>query len=71
VGSTAAGLAVIVGAAGILIGWNARSARGAHGDLKVYKTRIPAFRRVRNRAGLRSLVLVVITLLALSAMFRA
>ena len=70
-GSAAAGLAVIVGVVGILVGWNARGARGAHGDLKVYKTRIPAFRQVRNRAGLRSLVLVVITLLVLSALLRA
>jgi hypothetical protein len=63
-------LAIIAGAIGIFIGWNARTARGAHGDLKVYKARIPAFRRVRNRTGLRSLVVVVVVLLALSALVR-
>jgi len=68
--SAAALLAIIAGVVGVLIGWNSRTARGAHGDLKVYKGRIPTFRRVRNRSGLWALGLVVITLLVLSALVR-
>jgi hypothetical protein len=66
----AAGLAVIVGVVGIFIGWNFRTARGANADLKVHKARIPGFRRARNRTGLWSIVLIVLTLLALSALAR-
>jgi hypothetical protein len=66
----AVGLAIIVGVVGILIGWNFRTARGANADLKVHKARIPGFRRARNRTGLWSIVLVVLTLLALSALAR-
>jgi hypothetical protein len=69
-GSTAAGLAVLVGVVGMFIGWNARTARGAHADLKVHKARIPMFRQVRLRTGLRSLVMVVLTLLVLSVLVR-
>ncbi len=69
-GSTAAGLAILVGVVGIFIGWNARTARGAHADLKVYKTRIPMFRQVRLRTGLRSLVMVMLTLLVLTVLVR-
>jgi hypothetical protein len=71
VGNAAAvGLAVIVGVIGIFAGWNFRTARGANADLKVHKARIPGFRRVRNRNGVWSIVLVVLTLLALSALAR-
>jgi hypothetical protein len=70
VGSAAAGLAVVVGVIGIFIGWNARSARGAHADVKMLKGRIPASRRARNRTGLWSLALIVLALLALSALAR-
>jgi hypothetical protein len=66
----AAGLAIIVGVIGIFVGWNFRTARGANADLKVHKARIPGFRRARNRTGLWSIVLVVLTLLALSALAR-
>ena len=68
--SAAALLAIVVGIAGVFIGWNSRTARGANADLKVHKGRIPGFRRVRNRSGLWALGLVVITLLALSALVR-
>jgi hypothetical protein len=70
VGTTAAGLALIVGVVGVFIGWNARSARGAHSDVKLLKGRLPASRGARNRAGLWSLGLIVLTLLALSALIR-
>ncbi len=69
-GSTVAGVAIIVGVVGVFVGWNARSARGAHSDVKLFKSRVPAARRVRNRTGLWSVALVVIALLALSALVR-
>ena len=65
---SAAGLALIVGIVGIFVGWNFRTARGANADLKVHKGRIPGFRRVRNRNGLWSILLVVLTLLFLTAL---
>jgi len=68
--SSAAGLALIVGVIGVFVGWNFRTARGANADLKVHKGRIPGFRRARNRNGLWSIVLVVLTLLALTALVR-
>jgi hypothetical protein len=69
-GSTAVGAAILVGVVGMFIGWNARSARGAHSDLKLYKSRIPTSRQARNRTGLRSLVMIVLTLLVLSVLVR-
>jgi len=63
-------MVIIGGIIGIFLGWTFRTARGAHADLKVYKARIPNFRRIRNRNGLRSLVAVVIALLVLSALIR-
>ena len=68
--SSAAGLALIVGVVGIFVGWNFRTARGANADLKVHKGRIPGFRRTRNRNGLWSILLVVLTLLLLTALVR-
>ena len=64
-GSSAAGVAIIVGVIGMFVGWQARTFRGATADLKVHKARIPMFRQVRMRSGLMSLVLVALTLLAL------
>ncbi len=68
--SSAAGLALIVSVIGIFAGWNFRTARGANADLKVHKGRIPGFRRTRNRNGLWSVLLVVLTLLFLTALVR-
>ena len=68
--SSAAGLALVTGVVGIFVGWNFRTARGANADLKVHKGRIPGFRRVRNRNGLWSILLVVLTLLFLTALVR-
>jgi hypothetical protein len=45
-----------------------RTARGANADLKVHKGRIPGFRRTRNRNGLWSILLVVLTVLFLTAL---
>ena len=66
--SSAAGLALVVGVVGIFVGWNFRTARGANADLKVHKGRIPGFRRARNRNGVWSILLVVLTLLFLTAL---
>ena len=66
--SSAAGLALVTGVVGIFVGWNFRTARGANADLKVHKGRIPGFRRVRNRNGLWSILLVVLTVLFLTAL---
>ena len=68
--SSAAGLALVTGVVGIFVGWNFRTARGANSDLKVHKGRIPGFRRARNRTGLVSIALIMLTLLALSAFVR-
>jgi hypothetical protein len=68
--SSAAGLALITGVVGIFVGWNFRTARGANADLKVHKGRIPGFRQTRNRNGLWSVLLVVLTLLFLTALVR-
>ena len=68
--SSAAGLALITGVVGIFVGWNFRTARGANADLEVHKGRIPGFRRTRNRNGVVSIVLVVLTLLFLTALIR-
>jgi hypothetical protein len=65
---SAAGLALLVGIVGIFVGWNFRTARGANADLKVHKGRIPGFRRTRNRYGLWSILLVVLTLVFLTAL---
>jgi hypothetical protein len=64
-GSTAALIVIIVGAIGIIAGWHARTARGANADLKVHKQRIPMFRTARNRSGLWSIALILLTLLVL------
>ena len=69
-GSTAAATLIVGGVIGMFVGWNWRTARGANADLKVHKGRIPGFRRARNRTGLISIALIVLTLLVLSAFVR-
>ena len=69
-GSTVALYLILALVVGAFAGWNARTARGANADLKVHKARIPAFRRVRTRSGLLSLVLVVLTLLVVHDLIR-
>ncbi len=61
-------LAIILG---VCIGWWARRAAGAHGDMKVNKARVPTFRRNRNKAGLIVAVLVIVGLLAIKALAAA
>jgi hypothetical protein len=60
-------IALVIGA---FAGWHWRTARGANADLKVHKARIPAFRRVRARSGLLSIVLIVVTLLVVHDLIR-
>lgn len=65
-GSALYGVLAIV--LGVCIGWWARRAAGAHGDMKVNKARVPTFRRNRNRSALIVVILVVLGLLALNAL---
>jgi hypothetical protein len=68
VGSAAVLVALAVMVVGGYVGWHMRHAYGANADLKVHKTRIPNFRRIRNRSGLICVLLIVLTLLLLRAM---
>ncbi len=60
-------IALIVGS---IIGWYGRSARGAHGDMKSYKARVPALRKARNQNGFLMIALVIMALLVISAFVR-
>ncbi len=60
-------IALIVG---IIIGWHGRSTRGAHGDMKSYKSRVPVLRKARNQNGFVTIALAVMALLVLSAFLR-
>ena len=61
---------VAVMAVGVFVGWHLRHATGANSDLKAHKTRIPSFRKTRNRSGLMIAALVVFTLLILRALVK-
>lgn len=69
-GSAAILVAFVVMAVGGYVGWQLRHAYGANSDLKVHKTRIPAFRKTRNRSWLVSVLLVVLTVLLLRALVK-
>ena len=69
-GSSALLIIVPVLAIGVFVGWHVRHASGANSDLKAHKTRIPNFRKTRNRSGLMIAALVVFTLLVLRALAR-
>lgn len=64
-GMSTAAFMIIIMVVGLFAGWHARRAQSANADLKVYKSRIPGFRRVRLRSGLIAAALVVLMLLAL------
>ncbi len=64
-GSSVVLVALVVMVVGGYVGWHVRHAWGVNADIKVYKTRLPLFRRSRNRSALRALALVVITLFIL------
>jgi hypothetical protein len=59
----AVGLVVIFLIVGCLMGWHAKRAQSAHGDLRATRGRLPGFRKTRMRSGLLVIVLVVIVLL--------
>jgi hypothetical protein len=65
-------LIIVVGflAVGCMLGWHAQRAKSAHGDVRVTKGRLPGFRKTRMRSGLYVLTLVVIAILAMSALVR-
>ena len=62
-----AGYGIIILFAGSVIGWHARRAYGAHGDMKVSKARVPTFRKVRNRGILQAALLVILLLFIIKA----
>ena len=63
-------LIIVIGflAVGCMLGWHAQRARSAHGDVKVTKNRLPGFRKTRMRSGLYVLMLLVISVLVMSAL---
>ena len=63
-------IALIVLVIGGYAGWHVRHGYGANADLKVHKTRIPNFRRTRNRSWLISALLIAGTLLMLRAVLK-
>ena len=69
-GSTGVLVALLVLVIGGVVGWHLRHASGASADLKVHKTRIPNFRKARNRSRLIALALIVITLLLLRSLLK-
>ena len=69
-GSSALLIILAATAIGVFAGWHLRHASGANSDLKAHKTRIPGFRKTRNRSGLMIAALVVFTLLVLRALVR-
>jgi membrane protein required for beta-lactamase induction len=61
-------IVLVVLVIGGFAGWHFRHGYGANSDLKVHKTRIPNFRKTRNRSWLISLGLIGLTLLVLRAL---
>jgi membrane protein required for beta-lactamase induction len=70
VGSAAILVVLIVLVVGAFVGWQLRHAYGANSDLKVHKTRIPNFRKTRNRSWLRSALLVLAVLFLLRILMK-
>jgi hypothetical protein len=63
----AAGLGIVILFLGGVIGWFARRAYGMHGDMKVNKARVPAFRGNRNKAGLVVIGLLIVAFVIIKA----
>ncbi len=63
--SSTAAAAVLFTVLGVAAGWNFRRAQAAHGDVKLYKGRLPGFRKIRLRSGLAAVVLFTLIVLAL------
>jgi hypothetical protein len=70
VGSAAVLVALVVLVVGGYVGWHLRHAYGANSDLKLAKSRIPNFRKTRNRSGLTSLLLMLAILFLLRILMK-
>jgi hypothetical protein len=68
--SAAVPVVIVFLAVGCVLGWHGNRARAAHGDVKTTKNRLPGFRRTRLRSGAISLAIIIILLLAFSALVR-
>lgn len=68
-GSTVAvfGVALIVVAIGLLLGWHANRTYAAHGDVKTTRGRIAGYRKTRLRSGIIAIVFIIVTLFLLAA----
>jgi hypothetical protein len=67
-GSSVVAYTIIILVVGGYVGWHARQARGAHGDIKTYKGRIPALRKVRLKSAALAGGIVIVVLLAVRAL---
>jgi hypothetical protein len=67
-GSSVIAYTIIIMVIGGYVGWHVRQARGAHGDIKTYKGRIPALRKVRLKSAALSGGIVIVVLLAVRAL---
>ena len=61
-GADTAVLALVVLVLGGLVGWHAKRAHGAHGDLKTTRGRVPGFKQTRLRSGAFSIALLLVAL---------
>jgi hypothetical protein len=61
-GAVTAALALVVLVLGGLMGWHAKRAHGAHGDLKTTRGRVPGFKQTRVRSGALSIGLLLVAL---------
>jgi hypothetical protein len=61
-GAVTAVLALVVLVLGGLVGWHAKRAHGAHGDLKTTRGRVPGFKQTRLRSGAFSIALLLVAL---------
>jgi hypothetical protein len=44
------------------MGWHAKRAHGAHGDLRTTRGRVPGFQQTRFRSGALSIALLIVAL---------
>jgi len=57
-------------AVGCMLGWHAQRVKSAHGDIKVGKSRVSGGRQLRMKAGVYVVVLVIVSLLVISALLQ-
>lgn len=63
-------VALIVLVVGCFLGWHLNRAYFANGDVRTTQGRISGYRRTRLRSGLIALGILVVTVLAVSALAR-